>query len=153
MRPLVAYCNYFKIISTVTFLDLQTGLIWGTVYSSIITSFFHTWPHVVTRKYSRVKFENSHGNLDIQEALRTTRHGMPQDVECHKTSDVESATRCGIPWDVICHETCYVHGKSHGHRYSMSWACWLSTKKPMSTHTSHFLLRSWQHVSIANTEL
>ena len=110
-------------------------------YSSTITSFFHVWPHMVTRKYSHVNLKISHGNLDLHEALRTTRHGMLQDVECHETSDVK------------CHKTCYVHGKSHGHRYSMSWACWLSTKKPMSTHTSYFLLHSWQHVSIANTEL
>ena len=140
-------------------------------------------------------------------------------MECHETSDVESATRHGILLDVKCHKMSYVHSKSHEHRYrkqqihrgaklswfswifdktrkfsllvrsnmycnltkprrfslhsakkpvnhksfvprricclqySMSWACWLSAKKPMSTHTSYFLLRSRQYVSIANTEL
>ena len=31
MWPLVTYSNYFKIVSTVTFLDSQTGLISGTL--------------------------------------------------------------------------------------------------------------------------
>ena len=37
--------------------------------------------------------------------------------------------RRGMPRDVKYHKTYYVHGKSHGHRYSMLWACWLYAQR------------------------
>ena len=110
-------------------------------YSSTITSFFHTWQRMVTHKCSCVKFKNF-----------PWKSWFTRGVKNHKTWN---ATRCGIShevWNTTKHVT-YVHGKSCGHRYSMSWACWLSTKKSMSTHTNYFLLHSQRHVSIANTEL
>ena len=65
----------------------------------------HVWLHAnIDVKVQKT----SHGNLNLHNALRTTIHGIPQDV------------RHGIS-----HETCYVHGKSRGYSCSMSWTCWL----------------------------